>query len=112
MSDTDTRSVAEIIGWSEEVAVHFGDPRVTSSCWLRPNMSIATGPPTPDDMLAWLRGRGYDIEMGTAHDATEVGVEVSRWDDWHECDVATDYYDSTLHAALEAAVRAVAEVAA
>ena len=106
MSKIETRPVAEIIGWR---AVCRPTPEPIFICWHKPNGEMTTDDPTADDMLVWLREQGYDIEMGTAHDASEVGVEVSAWDDCEDCDVVTDHFASTLHAALEAAVRAVDE---
>ena len=99
MSDTETRSVAEIMGWE-----HAGgyDDR-----WTRPVDGVAylAGRGyTPDDMLAWLRERGFNVDIDA-----NLGEQVSVMP-WN---LDNDYPDAfvapTLHAALEAAVRAVAE---
>lgn len=96
---TPKRSIAEIIGWQS--VEPGGDPEAD---W---------GTPTVDDMLAWLRERGYLLdslwwdEVGTGPDplAGEYVIELSQpcfVDGWFP-------FGPTVHAAVEAAVRAVAE---
>lgn len=108
--ETDTRSVAEIIGWTLE---HVPDldggtdpmwrcpdgcrPERDDGCWGHARPSVI-----PDDMLAWLRGHGHDVDINAPHD-DEVEVNVGE-----PGAVMVPFYDSTIHAALEAAVRAVA----
>lgn len=95
---TETRSVAEIMGWEE-----IGPDSALVDIFRRPDGSLAQDEPTPDDMLAFLREQGYNVQTESAHDATEVEVSVGQ-----DGEVMTPFYDDTLHAALEAAVRAVA----
>ena len=107
MSDTDTRSVAEIV-WTSEPCCNVQDNNghCADDCriWTSPDgLRWEYGPTldvdvAPDDMLAWLRERyvGVDIQVGAS-------VAVEPWPG-HRIVVG-----ETLHAALEAAVRAVAE---
>ena len=95
MSDTETRSVAEIMGWTSTGG--YG----AEYWWIDADGGehVTLGrDPSPDDMLAWLRERyvGVDIQVGAS-------VAVEPWPG-HRIVVG-----ETLHAALEAAVRAVAE---
>ena len=98
MSDTDTRSVAEIMGW-RRVLTYDGRGSVPVGDSHPPQIG-----PTPDDMRAWLNRQGCNVRTDSPHDATEVEVSVGR-----PGEVMVPFYDDTLHAALEAAVRAVAE---
>lgn len=110
------RSVAEIIGW---VPVHefeyhqcvwCDSPEAYTPVAHCPDNST---PPTPDDMLAWLRGRGLHRAMfaprrgggGMEWFASFVGDGF----DWNADDDHPEVVFATPSAALEAAVRAVAE---
>lgn len=95
MSD---KSIAEIIGWTW----HEG-----SGAWKAPGRQHFVHArrddppgPTPDDMLAWLRERGRAVSAFLNADSVSVHVErlEGPW---------LFYVQPTLHAALEAAVRAV-----
>lgn len=52
VNQTDTRTVAEIMGWRAEV---HPTPDPIFMCWHKPNGEVTTDDPTVDDMLAWLR---------------------------------------------------------
>lgn len=104
-------AIAEILGWTKvaEDAPPFGQ-----TVWELPDGSQRWGDAwTVDDMLAWLRERGYLLdslwwdEVGTGPDplAGEYVIELSQpcfVDGWFP-------FGPTVHAAVEAAVRAVAE---
>jgi hypothetical protein len=103
MSDTETRSVAEILGWR---LVPSSDPTIWPPWWLGPTgeRSDTMPEPTVDDMLAWLGGQGYALSILTWPKAGSIDVRVTTdfgMTSWNE-------HGSTLLEALEAAVRAVA----
>ena len=116
MSDTGTRSVAEIM-WTSEPCCNVQDNNghCPDDCriWTSPDgLRWEYGPTldvdvTPDDMLTWLREQ-RDIEcVGIDAVDTDPRMLVRVWfghQSWPE-----QVYGDTLHAALEAAVRAVAE---
>jgi hypothetical protein len=97
------RTIAELIGWERD-----GDG------WTHPNhpdtIYMFTHPePTPDDLLAWLRGQGWAAEL------SDHGYDEPAWlTDVPVCLNVFCVSEShgvegpTLLAALEAAVRAVA----
>ena len=101
-------TIAEIIGWE-----HTGTGVHEVKTWTDGHRHFPAHDPTVEDLLAWLRGEGFDIvdffygggeyllEFCTGHSAdvgcSEGGLKVEG---------------PTLLAALEAAVRAVAEVPA
>lgn len=101
------RSVAEIIGWViednpwyNERTAYREEPkrlRANGEYWLTSKR------PTVDDLLAWLRGQGYDVitkVMRFASDEPIVWAEAANRKVVKKA--------PTLLAALEAAVRAVA----
>lgn len=117
MSDADTHSVAEIIwlpahkmwegfcidcGISDMTIAQEGENR----CHLNPDPQA-----TPDDMLAWIHpGRAF-IDAIEPESGLTPGASVD--DRWcvhvlYENDQDEHFTAPTLHAALEAAVRAVA----
>lgn len=97
------RTVAEIMGW--ERAADYDEER-----WVDPIDHVAWLPGSGydcDDMLAWLLEHQWVVEVLPMHphfdDQREVVVTHHNRGVCHECGA------STLHAALEAAVRAVAD---
>ena len=101
MSDTDTRTVAEIMGWTSTGG--YGAEYWWVDAAGGEHITLGRDP-SPDDMRAWLNRQGCNVRTDSPHDATEVEVSVGR-----PGEVMVPFYDDTLHAALEAAVRAVAE---
>jgi len=97
-------SVAEIIGWK-----YVDNPRFDGH-WKEPARQVRTPDgqhwdtskqPTVDDMLAWLRDRGIDVEVHAFRSATGLPLRV-RLD---EGDARRSFDGRTVLAALEAAVR-------
>ena len=115
------RSIAEIIGWrilDGEILEGDEHDGCCTLKWVDPTgeeWDLSCEPPevTVDDMLAWLRAevrngyRFYDISAWRSNttqpkDMCSVSmVRDERWD--------TSFHGSTLHEALELAVRACAE---
>ena len=95
------RSVAEIIGWT-----HVGyDDWVGLEWYSRPGEEQVqpSTEPTVDDLLAWLRGQGYDVTTKVMRFASDEPIV------WAEAANRKVVKKArTLLAALEAAVRAVA----
>ena len=98
---TDTRTVAEILGWTNS----DGKDSYYLECYRRPDGSLVdvSSGPTVDDMLAWLK-RAFDVTIRTSQNApftdvilTSRRTEIGIW------------FGDTLHAALETAIRAVVE---
>lgn len=88
MSDPNTRSVAEIIGWTADRHEHR-----CCHCFT-----------FPDDMLAWLgEQKGLDVVITRRH-SDRASVKVS---DPRSRGEAVYLGAATVYAALEAAVRAV-----
>lgn len=125
MSDIDTRSVAEIM-WTSKPCCNVEDNNghCADDCriWTSPDGlrweygSTLNVEVTPDDMLAWLAGQEVDGQPlwpdVDTHDAPDsYSVWVNRWDAEQGGWTLWKYAKKreTLHAALEAAVRAVAE---
>ena len=109
---SDDRSIAEIIGWQRCNCVHGcawmyppgSDPDAdVDGAWVE---AVAI---TPDDMLAWLTERCVPTYVGvkTPGDGPSGQYRVTVWP---KVPIKADHYADSLHAALEAAVRAVAEV--
>lgn len=118
MSTTDEtreRSVAEILGWEYRDVDGYDE----FGAWWATVPFDATGQrlvrphgPTPDDMLAWLRRDGYmalRVDVGVGRDYDGVSVEFLVPPDHYGPTRAEEFTGPTLYAALEAAVRAVAE---
>lgn len=102
------RSIAEIIGW------RWHD---RGRMWVPPDgdkgLDSYTRPVNVDDMLAWLNSKVDSIDVNYKRTTREwfVWVEIASGDGYHEPrDVFLDdeYCGSTLYAACEEAVRAVA----
>lgn len=100
------QSIAEIMGWEFVAAEH---PDVWPGRWLHPNgVDTTTLPPkpTPDDMLAWLvRDQVTAVAVsfwGRPGSESRAFVEVKRGG------ASAQTHAPTLHAALAAAVRAIA----
>lgn len=93
--NTRQRSVAVIIGWESD-----GDPWKTYG-------------PTVDDMLAWLRDQGYAVwpMSWKALNDPEQNFAISPIVDADDS-IYVNASGDTLHAALSAAVRAVAGISA
>lgn len=94
------RSIAEIMGW--ERAADYDEER-----WVDPIDHVAWLPGSGydcDDMLAWLVARDEHDGIETWSDqgghVVKLWLSMQSWPDEHHA--------PTLHAALEAAVRAVA----
>jgi len=101
------RSIAEIIGWRLR-PVDSGETRMD---WAPEPYGFADGvPPTVDDLLAWLASQGWctDIEYLIDH---PTPVLVTLRSNTHPVTVETEFpMNTSVLAALEQAVRAVAEV--
>ena len=112
MSDTDTRSVAEIM-WTSEPCCNVQDNNghCADDCriWTSPDGlrweygSTLDVDVTPDDMLAWLLEHLWWVTIDFEGEHYEWLV-IARKDGRYVLG-----QERTLHAALEAAVRAVAE---
>lgn len=98
MSETqaEQRSVAEIIGWSGGC-----DMARVGHNWCGADYYG----PTVDDMLAWLRGRGWHVIAEGWTDDGDIQFTAFH----NETGDAVEGTDPTLRTALEVAVRAVDE---
>jgi hypothetical protein len=76
--------------------------------WFEHHAAHVVPIPTPDDMLAWLDGQGYAVEMNSRRNEGDRDIYVTLLP-YGSAGQSPDYEGATLHAALEAAVRAVAE---
>lgn len=101
--DTRQRSVAELMGW--ERAADYDEER-----WVDPIDHVAWLPGSGydcDDMLEWLLGGRVEVADTHSYERLDGSLEhvvtIGNDDRW------TEHRGPTLHAALEAAVRAVAE---
>lgn len=109
--DTRQRSVAEIMGWRRgpDVDLDWGYLHTKPSPGRRRITVQPTDEPQVDDMLAWLIVKGVHVSA-MWHDPGEgFFVELHGFDGGDRL-YETSEPAPTLHAALEAAVRAVAEV--
>lgn len=112
MSDTDARSVAEIMGFTDGHRMWDADDDCTlcgapPERWKVEHCPNGAETPTPDDMLAFLREQRDVERVGCDVVDTNPGALVRVWfshQSWPE-----QFEAQTLHAALEAAVRAVAK---
>ena len=114
---TDTRSLAEIMGFTSGHRVRDSDDDCTlcgaaPERWRVEHCPNGAEKPTVDDLLAWLRSELMPMEIEVYPDGI---LPRDGWDVWvnriPDYEGKTERYNGcgpTLHAALEAAVRAVA----
>lgn len=107
-----SKSIAEILGWIEDGTWWLDEPDGTAevSCWKRPNSMRTYREPTVDDMLTWLKAQDRAVNITGGQPNTYWQVRITNPGDYQQHVLFSRSHNApTLHAALEAAVRAIDE---